>query len=219
MLQAIRRIYDFIALNIIGPIRFDRIVFLFTGRYYKLTSEDRDECRKLMENGHYIWLSRRNTHLTTYIIDFLNYLLGRFKINLHKTYTHAFFNISEDLLIEAIGRGVIHSYFDDVFDCDWICAVKINGLSNEEWSQISRKMAANSWKQLNKKYDTVFDIHDDSKLSCVELIRVLIVEAIGNNKYAEVMSDFERLMQNQGNLTPQMIRNSKSFDIVLEIKR
>ncbi len=223
-----RKILDFISLKIIGPINFNRLVFLFEGKYYNLTSEDRDKCKDLMESARYIWLSRRKTHLTTYLISLADFALGIIqwikrkqafpKLNFSK-YTHAFFNIDDDLLLEAIGKGVIESYFDDVFDCDWICAAKISGLHDHEWEAISIRMASNGLKQLGKKYDTIFNLDSDNELSCIELIRVMIVEAIGNDRYAETMMDFQSLIQKSGNLTPQMLRDSNSFEVILEIKR
>lgn len=222
------KIIDFVTLKLISPINFNRIKFLFTGRYYDLTEVDRDRCKDLMESGHYIWLSRRKTHLTTYLIS-----LGSFGLELIRwskkeqefpkfnfaKYTHAFFNITDDLLVEAVGEGVKESFFDSVFDCDWICALEIKNLLPHEWEKIAQDMVKDSFNKLGTKYDTLFDIKDESRLSCIELIRVLMKESISPVEYTNKMSNFESLISLNNNLTPQMIRDSSSFEILLEIKR
>lgn len=229
MKQLLQKIVEFISFKIISPIKFDRIVFLFKGRYYNLTPEDRDKCKDLMERGNYLWLTRRKTHFTTYMISLGDFLLevlmwfknkckGKFpKINFQK-YTHAFINEDDDLLIEAIANGVVESQFDTVFDCDWACALKVNGLSAKQWKSVSGLVVIAGRDNLGRKYDTLFDINNADKVSCIELLRVELKAALGD-QYDVLMADFEASIKKYGNLTPQMLRNSSSFDVVLEIKR
>lgn len=223
------KLLEFISLKIISPIKFDRISFLLRGKYYNLTTEDRDKCKDLMESGNYLWLSRRKTHLTTYLISFGDWLLEvlkwfkdksgkRFPKPNFKKYTHAFLNRDDDILIEAISKGVVESYFDGVFDCDWACALKINGMSDQEWKEFSKKIVDEAVGDLGKEYDVAFNIKDPSKVSCIELIRDVAKKAL-DDEYHKYMSDFERLISKYGNLTPQMMRDSSSFQVVLEIKR
>jgi len=227
-INVMKKLIEFISLKILSPIKFDRIVFLFKGSYYNLTPKDRYLINELMEKGNYIWLSRRKTHLTTYLISLADFCLGLIKyikrkgpfpkLNFSK-YTHAFFNISDDILIEAIGKGVIESYFDDVFDCDWACALKLKNVSEQHWNIISTKMVEMSFNEIGKKYDTLFNLKNDNELSCVELIRVLLIKSIGLVDYEKYLFDFENLINYEGNLTPQMIRDSISFDVIFEVKR
>lgn len=226
--DVINRLIEFVSLKILAPIRFDRIVFLFTGRYYNLTPADRDACKDLMERGHYVWLNRRKTHLTTYLISCADFALGVLKWAQRKgrfprlnfaRYTHAFINVTDDLLIEAIGRGVVESYFDECFDCDWACALRVRGLTDAEWKRVSIAMVKCSFWELGKKYDTRFDLNDRREVSCVELIRILVVEALGVDEYARRMKALERTVQMSGNLTPHMLYESESFEIVYEVRR
>lgn len=227
-ISVMKKLIEFISLKILSPIKFDRLLFLLKGKYYNLTPKDRYLINELMEKGNYIWLSRRKTHLTTYLISLSDFGLGLLKyikgngnfprLNFCK-YTHAFFNISDDILIEAIGKGVVHSYFDDVFDCDWACALKIKNVSKEQWEYISTKMIEKSFAELGKKYDTEFNIKNDKELSCVELIRVLLLKSLSFVDYYNDLQDFESLINKYGNLTPQMIRDSSSFDVIFEVKR
>lgn len=222
-----KKIIEFISFKIISPIKFDRLVFLLKGSYYNLTPEDRDKCKDLMESGSYLWLSRRKTHLTTYLISIGDWLLavikwfkikGKFPRPNFKKYTHAFLNYDDDLLIEAVAKGVVKSYFDGVFDCDWVCALKINGMTDQEWKEFGKKIAEEAAGDLGKRYDASFNIKDNSEVSCIELIRDDAKKALDDDYY-EYMSDFEDKIARYGNLTPQMMRDSSSFKVVLEIKR
>lgn len=224
----LRKIIDFISLKILSPIKFDRIVFLLSGKYYNLTSEDRKIIQDLCSKGSYIWITRRKTHLTTYLISFADFGLGfikyikgeqKFPKLDFKKYTHALFNLTDDVFVEAIGKGVVDSYFDDCMNVDWACALKPTGLTKEEWDQICIKMIDISFTKLGIKYDTVFNIKDNSELSCVELIRDLLIEALGHYRYMSAFEGLESLINKKGNLTPHMFRESDSFEIVYEVKR
>ena len=225
----LQRIVEFISFKIISPIKFDRIIFLIKGRYYNLTPEDRDQCKDLMEKETYLWLTRRKTHFTTYMIslgdwllDVLTWFKGKCKekfpkINFKK-YTHAFINEDDDLLIEAVAKGVIESQFDTVFDCDWACALKVKGLNAIQWKKIAKLVVASGKSNIGRKYDALFDIKSADKVSCIELLRVELKAALGD-QYDALMADFEAMIKKSGNITPNMLRNSSSFEVVLEIKR
>ncbi len=186
------------------------------GKYYNLTPEDHDKLFELLKPGYYIILTRRNTHLTTYLIA----LASRIKEGKFAHYTHALMNCNNEKVrdkhqltfIEATGKGVGYSFFDQVLDCDSVCLLKPKNVDETEWIDIIDKM----YQQYGKEYDTVFDLSESDKLSCVEMVRVALM---ADPNYEKDFSDFEAMIKKYGNLTPQLFRDSPDFEVVLEIKR
>ena len=206
-----KKILSFISLKIISKINWSGLKGLFHGgKYYDLTAGEREVIRFLLKSNYYIILSWRGTHLTSYLIALGTYI----KTGKWGRYSHAFLNVEGDTeefkLIEATGKGVHFSEFDEVFDCDRICLLSIKGLTPEDWTLIVDKALA----QLGKPYDTMFDLLDESKQSCVETDLVAL----------KALPDYEKHIPNLltsikkfNILTPQMIRDATDFDVALEI--
>ena len=224
-----RSVIDFVSLKIISPFNWTRIKFLLTGRSYDLTSMDRESLREMCDTGVYIWVTRRETHLTTYLITFSDYLLavlayyrgGRVgpKPKLGY-YSHAFLNADKNTFIEAVARGVLQSYFDDVFNVDAVAALAPSGLSLIEWRMYSKKFVEVAKQRVgNTKYDTVFNLNDETELSCIELIRVALRHCMTDADYSLRFKRFEQMIIERKNLTPDMIRNCPDFEVVLEMRR
>ena len=221
----IKKIISFISLKIISPFNWTRIKFLLTGREYNLSSYHREYARRLMNEGVWIWVARRRTHLTSYLISFADWLLhlkvwakNKFKGPRPRFgyWTHVFINDVDGTIIEAIGTGVQDSYFDDVFNCDAVACLAPTFISKEEWAQVSEKVIKKAFAQLGKHYDSVFDIADDSEVSCIELVRTCLKEV---DNYEEKFKDFEQAIKIYKNLTPQMLYESKSFTVLWEVRR
>lgn len=72
-----------VALNaittILGKIQWEWLAEWVNGRYYKITDRQQDEIRALLTQDYYIILTRRKTHLSTYMINLSHWLLTRFK--------------------------------------------------------------------------------------------------------------------------------------------
>lgn len=220
-----RKLIDFVSLKLISPFNWSRIKFLITGREFNLFPEDREYARRLMQLNDYLWVSRRRTHLTSYLISTADFLLAlslwaraKFKGKRPRWgyWTHAFLSDKNCKIFEAVAKGVQEAYFDDVFDCDSVACLVPAFISPEEWRDVSGAVIEVARKQLGKKYDTIFNIADDSEVSCIELVRVALKTL---PQYAERFKDFEQLIQQYKNVTPQMLYESKSFAVVWEVRR
>lgn len=221
----LKKIIEFISFKIVSPFNWGRIKFLFTGREFNLLPRDREYARKLMQKSNYIWLSRRRTHLTSYLISFSDWMLQvkhwvkiGFKGSIPRWgyWTHAFINKDDNEFIEAISEGVKESFFDTVLNCDAIVCLEPSAISSVEWVEISKKVVERAKLQEGKKYDAVFNIKDSSEESCIEMVRESL-KAIPN--YESKFMDFERSIKIYNNLTPQMLYDSSSFKIIWEIRR
>lgn len=221
-----KSIFNFINTKIIGPIEWGRLKYLFTGRAYDLSPEDREHARHLMETQNLLWVSRRDSHLSSYFISFADYILVFLvwaKSGFKGTrpyfgfYSHVFINKNAEKLIEAVGKGVVENYFDDVFNCDSIAALRPAHISVSEWALISKEVVIEAEKQLGKPYDANFDINDESKLSCIELIRLSLKKRV---PYYELrFANFESLLKTYKNVTPNMLYKSSDFVIIWEVRK
>lgn len=210
----LRRIWDFFVLKVFGKINWNFIYAFFGESYYKLTSHESDLIFEELSNNHFLILTRRKTHLTTYLIGLSDlFLRGKWGY-----WTHGAMNIEGDIsfrldvkIVEAIGEGVKISEFKDVFDCDSVCLLVPKGFSADDWS----KALAVACNQIGKDYDTLFDVNDPNTLSCVELVRVALM---GVPDYFERYACFEKMIKEEKNLTPQMLYDCPDFEIWLEIR-
>lgn len=221
-----QKIIEFISFNIISPFNWTRIKFLLTGRAFDLTPEDREHARTLMEGGVYLWVSRRQTHLTSYLISFGDFALEvllwfrcgcKTKRPRFGYWSHAFINANGDQLVEAVAKGVREVYFDEVFDCDSAAALVPAFITPNEWVEVSKLVRDQALKDIGKKYDAVFNIEDDSKVSCIELMRSALKKVVPD--YDVKFRDFENIIKKYKNVTPQMLFDSKSFVVVWEVRR
>jgi hypothetical protein len=119
-------------------------------------------------------------------------------------------------MIEAVGKGVQETYFDDVFDCDSVVCLAPSFASDAEWAAVSEIVLEKARKQLGKKYDTIFNILEDNEVSCIELVRVSLMAL---PQYDLRFKDFEDMIHIYKNVTPQMLYDSKSFRVVWEVRR
>lgn len=204
-------------LDIFASIKFDRIVAVFNrGMYFSLREDDHDTLRALLKDNYYIILTRRKSHLTTYLIALVSYLVDRKFAH----YTHALMNVEGDLaghlgfkLIEATGKGVHYSSFMSVFDCDSVVLLTPRGLTPTEWTAVLDKAKSD----LGKEYDDFFDILSDRSVSCVELVYWGLMSLPD----AEVRfpSLLKLIRDRRNNLTPQMLLDCGDLDVALEYRR
>lgn len=209
-------IWKFISLKIISPISWGKIHAFFShGKAYNLTTADWFNLAKLCRDNHFVILTRRKTHLTTYLIS-LGGLLKGGKLGY---WTHAFMNLEDGIngledfkFIEAIGKGVIYSPFEKVFDCDSVVLLKPKGFTREDWTTALDRART----FYGKPYDTLFDLMNDEAVSCVELVRDAIRVAVN---YEERFKEFEKKIMKAKGLTPDMFYYCGDFDVVVEIRR
>lgn len=201
-------IWDFISLHIVSKITWNWLKALFNnGRYYEITDAELNQIREILRVTNCIGLSHRKTHLTTYLIAF-----GSWLVTGKKSYwTHAFMNLEgevngdEDfLLVEATGPGVHTSKFMEVFDCDSVCLLIPKNFTMEDWADVVAKVPS----EYGKKYDTLFQYKDESKVSCIELIRILLK---ATTDYFSDFAHFEYKIEKEKQLTPQMLYDCPDF--------
>jgi hypothetical protein len=227
-MKLVKKLIQFVSFNILSPFNWARIKFLLTGREYDVTAQDREYVRGLCAQGVYIWLTRRETHLTTYLIGFSDYALGlmAYYRNGRKGkkpklgyYAHAFLNTDADTFIEAVSSGVQYNYFDNVFNVDAFAALIPTGLTAVEWAMFSKKFVEVSESKLGAKYDAVFNLKDETEVSCGELIRVSLRHCMSDERYNLRFKNFEALIKERRNLTPDMIRECEDFTVITEMRR
>lgn len=220
-----KKIVNFVSLKIVGPFKWTFLKFFFTGRVYDLRPVDREFARHLMTRYTLLWVSRRETHLTTYFISFFDWMLSlsawarqgfKGKRPRFGFYSHAFFNYDDNELVEAVGHGVHKVFFDDVFDCDAVAALVPKNISEDEWDNLQDEINEELEKQLGKKYDTSFNLKDEGAVSCIELMRLVLRKRVVD--YALKFKNFERMINIYGNVTPQMLYESEDFVIVWEVR-
>lgn len=192
----------------------------FTGKIYwkpdnLLTENDHKKIKELLIPNYYIILTRRNNHLSTYLISFANFVLtGKFS-----HWSHVLMNLEDEvktdddfLLIEAIGKGVVASPFNRVFDVNSTALLKPKNITIEKWTKILDAAKEN----LGKPYDNLFDLKNDKAMSCVELIRDALQ---ADPDYSKNFAEFERMICESSNLTPEMFYKCPDFEVVYEIRR
>jgi len=200
----IYKIYHWLAM-LPGKISFSK------KNYLSVTTKN--ELARLLADGYYIILTGEKHHLSSIIVSFLSWI----KTGVWANYTHALMNCdnitdSTDTesfkFVEATGVGVHTSTFDQVFACDAVCLLTPINIDNAEWTQIIDALL----KQKGKPYDDLFDLSDDTHVSCVELV----LNALKAAKYDEEFADLKRLIEKEKNLVPQMYRTCQDFTVKYE---
>ena len=179
-----------------------------------ISETDKLKIKEMLKNDYYIILTRRNNHLSTYFISAIELFL-RFKFGY---WVHSVMNLEDSVqtdddfrLLEATGVGVHYSTFDYVFSAQSAVLMKPKSMTIEEWT--STLDTAKS--QLGKPYDTLFNIADDSKVSCIELVRKILM---AEPNYAEDFNNFEEMIKTAKNLSPQMLYDCPDFEVVFETR-
>lgn len=180
-----------------------------------LTFTEQNHIKQLLTDNYYIMLSRRNNHLTTYVISIGTLLLtGKWSY-----WSHAFMNVENEVkkdedfkIVEAIGTGVEYTPFNKVFDVNSVVLLKPKTMALDHWTMVLDKAKT----ELGKPYDNLFDLKNDQALSCVELVRTALM---AEPDYEQNFSNFEHTISKHGNLTPQMFYDCPDFIVVYEIRR
>jgi len=117
-------------------------------------------------------------------------------------------------LIEAQTKGgTTYVEFEQMLKyVDGLALIKPKEMTVEDWT--AALDAAKT--QLGKPYDTLFDIANDQRLSCVELVRNALMAVPG---YWQRFSHFENYIAKKRNLTPQMFIESPDFEVIWQVRR
>jgi uncharacterized protein YycO len=207
---------DFIMNKVLARINFVSLKYLFTGREYNLTQAQLDKIEELLHKENLIILTWRYTHLTSYLTSLAHWLLmlRSGKPPKFGRWSHVAINIEYDSkdrsqfkIFEAIASGVKRNRFEDVFNADKACLLRVRGFDSQF---VSDAIKAYLEAQLGKKYDTTFNLSSDKRLSCVELI----YNALKHAGYP--LTSLHDLICEYKNLTPDMYYECREFEIVYE---
>ncbi len=195
-----------------------------------LPRETLEEIKPMLVDNYYIILTYRKNHLSSFFIGLASLVLtGKWA-----RWSHALMNLEDSVenlndfrivpvdrtisttardrvLLEAVGEGSIVSPFEKVFDVHAVALLVPKCMTIDEW----RSIMDTAKEQLGKKYDSLFDLADDSELSCVELVRTVLQ---GLPDYHTKFAAFEALIEKRGNLTPSMFYECGDFKVVFEAR-
>jgi hypothetical protein len=179
-----------------------------------LTPTELAQVNALLIPNYYIILTRNNNHLSSYIIG-----LGDFFLEGKMGYWgHALMNMENEVVndtdfrfVEAIGTGVQYATFDEVMAVNSIVLLKPKNMPVEDWTLVLDK----AHSDVGKPYDTLFNMQQDQKLSCVELVRNALMT---DPAYSTNFANFEAMVQKYGKITPQMFYDCSDFEIVYEVR-
>ena len=192
------------------------------GVYWKLREEDHNELRRKLSSGYYVILTAGHPALSGPAVK----LATRIKNGYWPTFTHALMNVDNEddplashrfKLVESIERGVTYNTFMRVFDCDVVALLRPKGFTEEQWERALERAKAD----VGKPYDTLFDLVDDTKMSCVELVRDALKGSFDTEEqYKEHFKHFESMIEeNDGDLIPEMYYRCEDFEVHLYIDR
>jgi hypothetical protein len=180
---------------------------------HRISDEMKDELAKILANGYYIILTGNRSHLSSVLVS----LISWFKTGKWARYSHVLMNCdnienSDERhafkFVEADVKGVVYTTFDDVFKCDNVCLLSPKLVRNEEWTAIIDALV----NQVGKPYDDLFDLADDSRASCVEVV----LDALEKANFVTEFQNLREMIEEEGNLIPQMYRDCIDFQVVLE---
>lgn len=179
-----------------------------------LTDEEKSKINDLLIPNYYIILTRNNNHLSSYVIG-LGDLIYEHKFGY---WGHALMNMENEVVnytdfrfVEAIGSGVQYATFDQTMAVNSIALLSPKNMSKESWTAVLDRAHSN----VGKPYDTLFDMKQDQKLSCVELVRDALM---AEPNYSTDFANFEAMVQKYDRITPQMFYDCPDFEVVYEIR-
>lgn len=174
-----------------------------------LTPDDKFRIKSILTKEPVIILTATESHLSSYLVKVLTF----FKTGEKAVYSHAvmsYYDYEDDtfILIESTNSGVHISSFDEVMKCSNICVLEIKHDKEKDIDGINIILK----NQLGKKYDNLFDVHDDSRLSCVEVV----YHALKPFDFEKTYPSLYTMIKTENNLTPQMFKDCGDFKILFE---
>lgn len=214
MTKILNKIVRFIVEKIIGKITWYWLFKLFhKGKQFLLTPEEHQAIKEILKNNYCIIVARRETHLSTYGIAIAHFFLtGRWGY-----WSHVLMNCENNVatdddfkLVEATGKGVHYSKFDEVFNCDSTALLVPVGFTGEEWVKAIEEM----YNEVGAPYDDLFDFTDTSEVSCIEAVYV----ALSKCPESEAFKELQKMLNKCKKLDPDMLYNCKAFYKLYEVR-
>src|ERR1035437_6251008 len=104
-----------------------------------LTECDKIAIRTLLAKDYYVIVTRNNNHLSTYAINFGDFMIG----NGWSYWGHGLLNMEGVVtadgdfeLIESTAAGVHIETFANVFDCNSVALLKPKSMSLDDWTKV-----------------------------------------------------------------------------------
>ncbi len=185
----------------------------------RLPQEDLDFIRSQLKDNYLVICTYRSNHLSSFFIGLGDFLLtGKWG-----KWSHVLINLEDEVktdadfrlmsardMVESVGTGSRVPTFEQVFDdIQGVAFLKPKSMTLEEWKTVLDAAKG----ELGKPYDTLFDIADSSRVSCVELVRNVLK---GQPNYAQDFANFEAMIARKKNLTPSMFYNCPDFEVIYE---
>lgn len=172
-----------------------------------LLDSDLYELRKELLSTPSIVLTRKRNHMSSFVVSLMSFI----KTGKWSKYTHAILNINGEKFIEATGKGVHYSSFDEAFKYSGnICVLVPMNMKKDDWDFMLDVASEN----IGKPYDNFFDMNDDTHLYCTELVLISLTNIDDFDiKFESLIDDIRKT----GNLTPQMLRDSEVFNVTFEV--
>lgn len=179
-----------------------------------ITADELEALKKALASNYFIILTRRKNHLSTFFVGLAGLVLsGKWGY-----WAHALMNCEDTVLndgqfrlVEATGTGTHYSPVDLVFQVHSVSLLKPKSMTLERWTAVLDRLKSD----IGKPYDTLFDLQQDKKLSCVELVRNALM---AEPNYEMDFADFERLIKKTNKLSPDMFANCTDFEEVYSVK-
>lgn len=183
---------------------------------HQLTTSDLEDLRTKLTKNYYIVVSRNRSHLSAYLVGLGNFFLtGKFSY-----WSHVFMNLENTVntdadfrFVEADQFGVKYSTFADITKVNAIALIKPKCMTLDNWTKVLDQAAA---QYIGRPYDNLFDLSNDTRLSCVELVRN-VLRALPD--YDTNFANFEAMIASRKNLTPTMYYDCPDFTVVYEVRR
>lgn len=196
------------------------ILALAKVRFWKqedvLAPEDVAELKARFEKDYYIICTRRENYLTTFLIALGNFMLtGKWGF-----YSHVLMNLEDEVktdddfrFIEATGKGVHYSAFEEVFGpVDAVALISPKNMTIEEWTEALDRAKT----YLGTPYDNLFNMKNALEINCAELIRLALK---ATPDYDTQFAEFEAMVARKKKITPDMFANCPDFEVVWHVKR
>lgn len=176
-----------------------------------LSESEKQRLAKQLASNYYIILTANNYHLSSIMVRVLTFL----KTGKWPRFSHVLMNVDfmttperdKFKFMEATVKGVHYSTFDEVFDCTDFCLLSPDAVDLKQFTNVIDRMVENK----DKPYDDLFDLLDDKRISCVELVRNALKQI---SNYQQHFSNFEALIQSTRTLTPEDFYICVDFDVI-----
>lgn len=191
-----------------------RVPYVVWSRKNKITEKHKKELAALLATDYYVILTGDTGTLSSWIVSFFTWAGTGY----WSPYSHALMNCDfitdpdkrdEFKFIEATSVGVHYSTFDEVFSCDYVCLLSPRNVNREEWTKVIDVAVTYN----GRPYDDLFDLVDDSRMSCVE---VVLNSFKGIEKYEGKFSHLEKLLEEEISIFPQTFKDCSDFIVAYE---